>query len=172
MNYSAIKPVDIANGIGVRVSLFVSGCPHHCKGCFNAETWDYDHGDPFTDDTAHHIVTLLKPDWIHGLSLLGGEPLVPRNIDTVAGLVKRVKELYPDKTIWCYTGYSWDEVRQHPIMDHIDVLVDGQFIEAERDISLQFRGSRNQRIIDVPKSLATDSVVLWETDPGMKPSRR
>ena len=128
MNYSAIKPVDIANGIGVRVSLFVSGCPHHCKGCFNAETWDYDHGDSFTDDTVQHIVTLLKPDWVHGLSLLG--------------------------------------------MEHIDVLVDGQFIEAERDISLQFRGSRNQRIIDVPKSLATDSVVLWETDPGMKPTRR
>ena len=172
MNYSAIKPVDIANGIGVRVSLFVSGCPHHCKGCFNAETWDYAHGDPFTEETVLRIFTLLKPDWVHGLSLLGGEPLAPENIDTMAGLVKRVKELYPGKTIWCYTGYSWDEVRQHPFMEHIDVLVDGRFIEAERDISLQFRGSRNQRIIDVPKSLATDSVVLWETDPGMKPSRR
>lgn len=173
MNYSAIKPVDIANGIGVRVSLFVSGCPHHCKGCFNAETWDYDHGEPFTEETTNKIIELLKPSWIGGLSLLGGEPLAVRNIIPVTELVKDVKQALPTKTIWCYTGYVWEEVKSMPVMKYIDVLVDGPFIEAEKDISLQFRGSRNQRIIDVQKSLATDSVVWWEIeDPGMSRHER
>lgn len=162
MNYSAIKPVDIANGPGVRVSLFVSGCPHHCHGCFNAETWDYDHGEPFTSGTVFDILNLLMPVWIRGLSLLGGEPLAPKNITPVQGLVKNVKARFPDKTIWCYTGYLWEEVKDLPIMEYIDVLVDGRFIEAEKDISLRFRGSRNQRIIDVQKSLATGEVVLWK----------
>lgn len=161
MNYSAIKPVDIANGVGVRVSLFVSGCPHHCKGCFNAETWDYDHGEAFTAETVRKILDLLKPSWIRGLSLLGGEPLAPQNINVVQGLLEKVRATLPTKTVWCYTGYVWDEVRDHPIMEYIDVLVDGRFIEAEKDISLRFRGSRNQRIIDVQKSLASGAVVLW-----------
>ena len=162
MNYSAIKPVDIANGIGVRVSLFVSGCPHHCKGCFNAETWNYDHGDPFTEETVNQVIELLKPSWIGGLSLLGGEPLAVRNITPVTELVKDIKQALPIKTIWCYTGYLWEEVKDLPIMGYIDVLVDGPFIEAEKDISLRFRGSRNQRIIDVRQSLASGEVVLWK----------
>lgn len=162
MNYAKIKPVDIANGVGVRVSLFVSGCPHHCRGCFNAETWDYDHGEPFTSGTVFDILHLLKPVWIRGLSLLGGEPLAPKNITQVQGLAKNVKARFPDKTIWCYTGYLWEEVKDQPIMEYIDVLVDGRFIEAEKDISLRFRGSRNQRIIDVRQSLASGEVVLWK----------
>lgn len=161
MNYSAIKPVDIANGVGVRVSLFVSGCPHHCKGCFNTETWDYDHGEAFTAGTVCDILDLLKPSWIRGLSLLGGEPLAPKNINVVQGLLEKVRVTLPTKTVWCYTGYVWDEVKGHPIMKYIDVLVDGRFIEAEKDISLRFRGSRNQRIIDVQKSLASGAVILW-----------
>lgn len=162
MNYSAIKTHDVANGIGVRVSLFVSGCPHHCKGCFNAETWDYNHGEAFTAETIRNIIDLLTPDWIRGLSLLGGEPLASDNIQTVMCLAKKVKAVLPMKTIWCYTGYTWDEVKKHHIMKYIDVLVDGRFIEAERDITLRFRGSRNQRIIDVQKSLASGEVILWE----------
>ncbi len=162
MNYAKIKSVDIANGPGVRVSLFVSGCPHHCRGCFNAETWDYNHGEPFTSETVFDILHLMKPAWIHGLSLLGGEPLAPKNITPVQGLVKNVKAKFPTKSIWCYTGYAWEEVKDQPIMEYIDVLVDGPFIEAEKDISLRFRGSRNQRIIDVRQSLASGDVVLWK----------
>lgn len=162
MNYSTIKPVDIANGLGVRVSLFVSGCPHHCKGCFNAETWDYEHGEAFTFETVCSILDLMKPAWIGGLSILGGEPLAPRNIDDVQWLAESAKGMYPEKTIWCYTGYTWEEVKNHPVMQYIDVLVDGRFIEAERDISLRFRGSRNQRIIDVKKSLENDEVIWWK----------
>lgn len=161
MNYSAIKPVDIANGVGVRVSLFVSGCPHHCRGCFNAETWDYEHGELFTAGTAQRIVKMLSPVWIKGLSLLGGEPLAPRNIDPVFALAKLVKAKLPKKSVWCYTGYTWEEVKDYGIMRYIDVLVDGKFIEAEKDISLRFRGSRNQRIIDVQKSLECGEIVLW-----------
>lgn len=161
MNYSAIKPVDIANGIGVRVSLFVSGCPHHCKGCFNAETWDYDHGEPFTDNTISEIIALMRPSWIRGLSLLGGEPLAPHNIADVQKLVSAVKAVYPDKDIWCYTGYTWEAIKDLSIMPLIDILVDGPFIEAEKDITLRFRGSRNQRIIDVPKSQHSKSIANW-----------
>lgn len=161
MYYSAIKPVDIANGPGVRVSLFVSGCPHRCKGCFNAETWAYDHGTPFTNDTISDIITLMKPSWIRGLSLLGGEPLAPQNVGEVQKLVSAVKAAYPNKDIWCYTGYTWDAIKNLSIVPCLDVLVDGPFIEAEKDITLRFRGSRNQRIINVQQSLQGESIVNW-----------
>ncbi|MCC8066524.1 MAG: anaerobic ribonucleoside-triphosphate reductase activating protein [Clostridiales bacterium] len=157
MNYGNIKNCDIANGPGVRISLFVSGCRHHCKGCFNPETWSFDYGEPFTARTEEQILELLKPDYIQGLTVLGGEPFEPENQPVVASLLKKVRGQYPNKDIWCYTGYLYDvdlipggrvftEVTQE-LLSCIDVLVDGEFIEAEKDISLQFRGSRNQRLL-------------------------
>ena len=162
MNYSAIKPVDIANGPGVRVSLFVSGCPHRCKGCFNEETWDYEAGELFTGGTWHEILRLCARPFIAGLSLLGGEPLDPNNLHDVAILAASFKKKFPNKTLWCYTGYRWEEVSQLYFMKYIDVLVDGPFIEELKDLQLKFRGSANQRIIDVQESLKQGHVVLWE----------
>ncbi|MCD8103753.1 MAG: anaerobic ribonucleoside-triphosphate reductase activating protein [Lachnospiraceae bacterium] len=159
MKYGSIKKIDIANGPGVRVSLFVSGCRHHCKGCFNAETWDFSYGRPFTSETEAEILEALTPDYIQGFTALGGEPFEPENQPVVAGLMKKIREYLPNKDIWCYTGYLYDvdlvpggrvftNVTQE-LLSYIDVLVDGEFIEAEKDISLQFRGSRNQRILYV-----------------------
>lgn len=161
MKYADIKKYDIANGPGVRMSLFVSGCDHHCKNCFNPETWDYDYGKEFTMDTINEIVELLKPSHITGLTLLGGDPLMPRNIHDVALLCRIVKETYPEKSIWCYTGYTWEFLMSSPVPDdlyklltkYIDVLVDGPFIEELKNLSLKFRGSSNQRIIDMHKTL-------------------
>ena len=157
MNYSAIKTHDVANGIGVRVSLFVSGCTHHCKDCFNAETWDFAFGDPFGDAQVQQILEALKPDYIKGFSLLGGEPFEPQNQHVLAPLLKKIKQAYPDKTIWCYSGYLFDKDLAPggkvytPYTDRmlscIDILVDGEFIQELKDISLQFRGSSNQRIL-------------------------
>ncbi|MCD7814629.1 MAG: anaerobic ribonucleoside-triphosphate reductase activating protein [Lachnospiraceae bacterium] len=157
MNFGTIKKYDIADGPGVRVSLFVSGCRHHCKGCFNAETWSFDYGRPFTADTENEILEALAPDYIQGFTALGGEPFEPENQPVVAALMRKIRERYPRKDIWCYTGYLYDvdlipdgcvftDVTRE-MLSYIDVLVDGEFIEAEKDISLQFRGSRNQRII-------------------------
>lgn len=157
MNYGTIKPCDIANGPGVRVSLFVSGCRHHCKGCFNSETWDFHYGQPYTAETEREILESLKPSYIQGFSLLGGEPFEPENQRVLAGLLKKIRDTYPDKDIWCYTGYLYDvdlvpdgkvftDVTEE-MLSCIDVLVDGEFVEALKDISLQFRGSKNQRII-------------------------
>lgn len=165
MNYGKINKHDIANGEGVRVSLFVSGCPHHCKGCFNPETWNYFYGEEFTQETKLEIFRALGEDHNAGLTILGGEPLSPYNIKTVEGLcrsIRRLRVYFPKKTIWIYTGYTWDEVKDLEIMKYIDVLVDGRFIESKKDISLKFRGSTNQRIIDVPASLSSGSVVLKE----------
>ena len=164
MNYGNIKECDIADGPGVRVSLFVSGCRHHCKGCFNKETWDFDYGMPYTKETEDEIIRLLAPSYIQGLTLLGGEPFEPENQKELAGLLKRVRETYPDKDIWCYTGYLYDvdlskggkvytEVTEE-MLSYIDVLVDGEFIEEEKDVTLVFRGSRNQRIIEIGKEKA------------------
>ena len=161
MNYGNIKECDIADGPGVRVSLFVSGCRHHCKGCFNKETWDFDYGMPYTKETEDEIIRLLAPSYIQGITLLGGEPFEPENQKELAGLLKRVRETYPDKDIWCYTGYLYDvdlpeggrvhtEVTEE-MLSYIDVLVDGEFIEEEKDVTLVFRGSRNQRIIELGK---------------------
>lgn len=157
MYYGEIKPVDIANGTGVRVSLFVSGCRNHCKGCFQPETWDFCYGKPYTEDTEEELMTALSPDYIEGLSLLGGDPFEPENQKELVKLLRKVKKIYPNKTVWAYTGYSLETLlagRSHPccyvtkeMLGYIDVLVDGQFCEEKKDISLAFRGSSNQRII-------------------------
>ena len=171
MNYSGIKSRDVANGPGVRVSLFVSGCTHHCKGCFNPETWDFKYGDPFTAQVEEQILGLLEPWYVKGLSLLGGEPMEPANQEALLPFLRRVKENYPDKTIWCYSGYRYEEDlasgRLSPLTEEIlcllDVLVDGEFHLEEKDPRLKFRGSANQRLIDVPASRAAGHVVLWST---------
>ena len=174
MNYAIIKKVDVANGPGVRVSLFVSGCTHHCKGCFNPETWSFTYGNPFTEAVENEIMEALEPKYIKGLSLLGGEPFEPENQVALLPFLRRFKERFPEKTIWCYSGYNFEsdmltgnlgswEVTQE-MLSYIDVLVDGEFVLALKDLSLRFRGSSNQRIIDVKESLATDQLVLWDED--------
>ncbi len=172
MNWANIKANDIANGPGVRVSLFVSGCTHRCKGCFNEVAWDFDYGTPFTDETQEHILRLLAPPHIRGLTLLGGEPFEPQNQGPITQLLRKVRRQYPEKSIWAFTGYLLDrdilsgrlgpwEVTQE-YLSYLDVLVDGPFIEQKKDLSLRFRGSSNQRIIDIPATLAQGTVVLWE----------
>lgn len=170
MKYSQIRNCDTSNGTGVRVSLFVSGCRHHCKGCFNKETWDFDFGQEFTRDTIDHIIELLKPNYISGLTLLGGDPMEPENQKALLPLVKKVKEVYPLKDIWCYTGYTfeadilykmgmtYEHTRQ--ILDYIDILVDGEFKEHLKNPLLKFRGSSNQRIIDMKKSLFLKKTII------------
>ena len=169
MNYAKINPNDIANGTGVRVTLFVSGCTHHCKGCFNSETWDFNYGTPFTEETEEKILELLKPNYIEGLTLLGGEPMEPQNQKALLSLLKKVKKEFPQKNIWCYAGYLFDSEiikgRAHTdvtdeLLSCIDILVDGRFMEDKKNIMLKFRGSENQRIIDVQKSLSQNSVIL------------
>lgn len=178
MYYGSIKKTDIANGVGVRVSLFVSGCTHHCKECFNPETWNFEYGNPFTKETEDEIIKALKPSFVEGLTLLGGEPMEPQNQVVLLQLVERVKETYPEKNIWCYTGYTLEkdlifgaqsrarcEVTD-ALLHHIDVLVDGEFQIENKDIRLKFRGSSNQRIIDVQESLKQKQVVwVKEFDP-------
>lgn len=172
MNYGEIKKYDIANGEGVRVSLFVSGCTHHCKDCFNSETWDFNFGKPFTKEIEDEIIESLAPDYINGFSLLGGEPFEPSNQKVLVNLLKQIKQTYPNKTIWCYSGYLFDkellnnsrarcEVTDE-MLSYIDILVDGRFVAELKDISLSFRGSSNQRIIDVKKSLELDKVILYQ----------
>ncbi len=147
MNYGKIIRNDIANGPGLRVSLFVSGCRNRCKGCFNPETWAFDYGIPFTRETEDRIIAALRPSWIQGLSILGGEPMEPENQEALLPFLERVRAELPDKDIWLYTGYTYETLSGSRLLSLADVLVDGPFIEAERDISLSFRGSRNQRII-------------------------
>ena len=147
MNYAGIKKVDIANGPGVRVSLFVSGCRNHCPGCFQPETWDFSYGEPFTKKTEKEIIRALRPLWIQGLSILGGDPMESENQKALLSLLKRVRVIVPDKDVWLYTGYRYEDIKDAKILSWIDVIVDGPFIEAEKDMSLPFRGSRNQRII-------------------------
>lgn len=170
MNYGEIKNYDIANGEGVRVSLFVSGCTHHCKNCFNPETWNFEYGKPFTKETENYIIECLSPSYIDGLSLLGGEPFEPDNQKVLLPFLRRVKNDLPNKTIWCYTGYLFDKELLNEsrarceftdeMLSLIDVLVDGEFIQDLYDISLAFRGSSNQRIIDVQKSLESGEIKL------------
>ena len=168
MNYGEIKKYDIANGEGIRVSLFVSGCTHRCRNCFNQEAWDFGYGLPFTKETEEEILQALAPDFISGLSLLGGEPIEPENQKELVKLVRRVKERYPGKDIWCYTGYTLERLLEKSrarcqvtdeLLARIDVLVDGKFVEELKDISLPFRGSSNQRVIDVKASLAAGQAV-------------
>ncbi len=170
MNYAAIKKTDVANGPGVRVSLFVSGCTHHCPGCFNAETWDFHYGVPYTQETEDEIIAALDHDYVRGFSLLGGEPFEDANRPTLAALLEKVRSHFPEKSVWCYTGYTFDEdllqwIKEgrpyaEQLLRQIDVLVDGEFILARKNLRLKFRGSDNQRIINVPKSLESGRVVL------------
>lgn len=172
MNYATIKFNDIANGLGIRTSLFVSGCTHCCKGCFNQEAWNFNYGAPFDKAVQDKIIASLKNEFCDGLSLLGGEPFEPSNQTALLPFLKRVKKEVKDKTIWCYTGYLFDEEllgesrakteNTLEMLSYIDVLVDGRFIEEQKNISLKFKGSENQRIIDVQKSLKKGEVVLFD----------
>lgn len=172
MNYGEIKKNDIANGEGVRTSLFVSGCRHCCKNCFNQATWDFGFGEAFTENTMKEIFESCEPDWINGLSLLGGEPFEPENQKVLLPFLIMFKDRFPKKTIWCYSGFTLEEItgdtpsRAHTdvsaeMLSLIDVLVDGRFVEEKKDISLVFRGSSNQRIIDVKSTLETGKIVLY-----------
>ena len=149
MNYAGIKKVDIANGPGVRVSLFVSGCRNHCKGCFNPETWDFAYGQPFTRETEDEIIEALRPSWIQGLSILGGEPTEEENAAVLIPFLKRVRAELPEKDIWLYSGYTYELLQGEEILTLVDVLVDGPFLLEQKDAGLAFRGSQNQRIIDL-----------------------
>ncbi len=169
MNYAEIKNCDIANGPGVRVSLFVSGCTHRCPGCFNEVAWDFGYGEPFTQETIDRILAMLRPDYIRGLTLLGGEPFEPQNQGAIVELLRQIKKELPQKSIWAFSGYLFDrDILSGKLGDtseylsYLDVLVDGPFIEAKKNLSLRFRGSENQRLIDVPKSLAEGTIVLWQ----------
>lgn len=180
MNYAVIKKNDIANGPGIRVSLFVSGCRHRCKNCFNSEAWDFNYGQKFTDDTIREILDALDCNYVRGLSLLGGEPFEPENQEGILRLLHSVKAGLPQKDIWCYTGFTFegdllsgnvgDKETVYNILSNIDVLVDGKYVEDLKDASLLFRGSSNQRIIDVPESLKQERTILlagkWERKMG------
>ncbi len=175
MYYAAIKKTDVANGPGIRVSLFVSGCTHGCRGCFNSEAWDFHYGREYTKETEEEILEALKPSFIRGLSVLGGEPMEPENRGTVLELMKKVHALYPQKTIWCYTGYDyerdilrWEADKSGAsgivsgLLDLIDVLVDGEFVEEKKNLRLAFRGSENQRLIDIKQSRRQGRVVCLD----------
>lgn len=172
MNYADIKQYDVANGLGIRVSLFVSGCTHHCKGCFNQVTWDFNYGNPFTQKEIDLIIEYLKPSYVNGLTILGGEPFEHVNQQGLLPLLRQVKDAYPNKNIWCFTGYSydtdildrmvkeWSETKE--LLSYIDILVDGKFIEELKDLTLRFKGSSNQRTILVKESLETGEIKLWD----------
>ena len=169
MNYASIKACDVANGIGVRVSLFVSGCRHHCEGCFNSEAWDFNYGNPFTEKQVQEILNNLDHDYISGLTLLGGEPLEKENQPEVLALLKRVREQFPDKTIWCYTGFHYeDEVVPmmasseitRELLGLVDVLVEGRFVLSLKQLGLRFRGSSNQRVLDLKETLKSGNPVI------------
>ena len=167
MNYASIKHHDVANGPGIRVSLFVSGCTHHCRGCFNAEAWSFTYGAAFTQQHVDEILEALKPDYIQGLSLLGGEPFEPENQPAVLDLVRQVRAAYPLKNIWAYSGYTFEQLQTlaPALLGQITVLVDGPFVEQQKDLRLAFRGSANQRILVVPASLERGEHVLWKENP-------
>lgn len=172
MNYAKIKYCDVSNGPGVRTSLYVSGCRNHCKGCFNPETWDFGYGEPFTKEVEDKIIASMQPDYIKGFTLLGGDPFEPENSTRLAPFMERLRNTYPQKSIWCFTGYDFeadlltgklgDAQSNMRILNTLDVLVDGKFVEELKDLKLRFRGSANQRIILVKDSLERDEVVLWD----------
>ena len=178
MNYAEIKKLDIAHGPGLRVSLFVSGCTHHCKGCFNPESWDFNYGQPFTEATEEELLKLLENEHIRGLSLLGGEPFEPANQAVLAPFLQRVKAKFPYKDVWCYSGYNfeqdmltgnlgpWEITEQ--MLNCIDVLVDGEFVIELKNPNLRFRGSANQRVILVQESLKEDRIVQWDDGEGLE----
>ena len=171
MNYATIKNCDIANGPGVRVSLFVSGCTHRCPGCFNEVAWDFNYGEPFTEEVENSILQMLAPDFVQGITLLGGEPFEPQNQAVLVPFLRKLKAKFPHKDIWCFSGYLYenilsgkvgDEAVAREFLGYLDVLVDGPFVQAKKNLMLRFRGSENQRLIDVPASLKEHAVVLWE----------
>lgn len=172
MNYADIKRIDVANGEGVRVSIFVSGCNHHCKGCFNECAWDFNYGNKFTEKQEEEVLKDLDHDYISGLTLLGGEPLEPANQEGLLPLVKKAKEKFPGKKIWCYTGFDFEKdvvgkmAKQSEttkeLLKYIDVVVDGKFEEDKKDLKLKFRGSSNQRILDVQESLKENKPVEYK----------
>jgi anaerobic ribonucleoside-triphosphate reductase activating protein len=166
MNYATIKKHDISNGLGVRVSLFVSGCRNRCKNCFQPQTWNFEYGQPFTEKTEERILRMLAPSYITGLTLLGGEPFERENQAVLLPFVRRVREAYPTKTVWAFTGFTFEELLQRedarPLLEQLDLLVDGRFVESEKNIALRFRGSANQRVLDVPASLAAGTAVWCE----------
>ena len=174
MNYGTIKNCDIANGVGVRVSLFVSGCTHHCRECFQPETWAFAYGEPYTQETEDELLRLLAPSYIDGLSLLGGEPMEPQNQRELVKLLRRVKAELPDKNVWCYSGYTLETDLLSPsrarcevtdeLLSMIDILVDGEFVLEKKNISLSFRGSENQRIIDLKATLKSGRTVVLDLD--------
>lgn len=175
MNYGNIKTCDIANGTGVRTTLFVSGCRHHCKGCFQPQTWDFSYGEKFTKETEDRLIRECRPSYIEGLTLLGGEPMEPENQRALMPFLRRFREELPGKTVWCYTGYLWEELTgaerrdengprcevTDEILQLLDILVDGEFVEEQKSLMLKFRGSANQRIINVRQSLQCGTVILW-----------
>ena len=171
MNYGAIKKCDIANGVGVRTVLFVSGCTHHCKGCFQPETWNFDYGERYTKETEDEIIESLRPDYVDGITLLGGEPFEPENQRELVKLLRRIKKELPQKTVGSFSGYTYEELTgdsravcevTNEMLSMLDVLVDGEFVEAKRNISLRFRGSENQRLIDMNKTRKEGKIVLWD----------
>ena len=163
MRYNTIRKMDISNGPGVRVSIFMQGCSFHCENCFNPDTWDFKAGKEFTDETIDHVLELCAPSHIKGLSILGGEPMHPINIKGTCKLAKKFKEKYPDKTIWSWTGFLFDrDLKDQEVLKYLDVLVDGQYVDSLHDPTLKWRGSSNQRVIDVQKSLKKGKVVLFD----------
>ena len=171
MNYGAIKKCDIANGVGVRTVLFVSGCTHHCKGCFQPETWNFDYGERYTKETEDEIIESLRPDYVDGITLLGGEPFEPENQRELVKLLRRIKKELPQKTVWSFSGFTYEELTgdsravcevTNEMLSMLDVLVDGEFVEAKRNISLRFRGSENQRLIGMNKTRKEGKIVLWD----------
>lgn len=164
MNYNKIRKMDISNGPGVRVSIFMQGCEFHCKNCFNPETWDFKKGKEFTDATVDRVLELADKDYIEGLSILGGEPMHPKNIDNTTLLAKTFKEKYPEKTIWIWSGFLFENLKDKEVLKYINVLVDGQYKDELHDFRLKYRGSSNQRVIDVPKSLKKGEVCEIKLD--------
>ncbi len=177
MYYATIKNCDIANGPGIRVSLFVSGCTHRCKGCFNEVAWDFDYGTPFTQETVDQILDMLRPSYIRGLTLLGGEPFEPQNQGPILELLRVIKKTYPQKSIWAFSGYQFETILSGKLgpqeitkeyLSYLDVLVDGPFVLERKNLNLRFRGSENQRLIDVPASLQKGEAVLWDDGQNQK----
>ena len=163
MRYNLIRKMDISNGPGVRVSIFMQGCVFHCKNCFNPETWDFDLGVEFTDETINHVLELCGKDFIQGLSILGGEPMHPKNIEGTTKLAKAFKEKYPNKSLWAWSGFLFDrDLKDKEVLKYLDVLVDGQYVDELHDPTLKWRGSSNQRVIDVKESLKNNKIILLE----------
>lgn len=162
MNYHYITKADMLNGTGLRVVLWVAGCPHHCDGCHNPWSWDPEGGKHFDSEAYMELMDELKKDYINGITFLGGEPLAPYNLDTITAIAKTIKEEYPKKTIWCYTGYTYEDIEKYDIMKYLDVLVDGPFIKELKDNKLHWKGSSNQRVIDIQETRKAGKIILTD----------